>query len=148
MKFLPVAGDRKPRTFAATAFDEGGGRFSPDGRWVAYTSDESGRTEVHVTSFPDASRHYRVSSGGAAQPRWSPDGRELFYVSGNKMTSVPVQKQGEDLAFGASQVLFERPFQTFGGTAFNTSTRYDVSKDGRILALVHANDQPPPPLTL
>jgi eukaryotic-like serine/threonine-protein kinase len=148
LKYLPMTGDRKPRSFVATAYDEGSGAFSPSGGWVAYTSDESGRTEVHVTSFPDASRHYRVSSGGGTQPRWSPDGRELFYLSGNKMMSVSVAKQGDDIAFGASQVLFERPFQTFGGTAFNISSRYDVSRDGRILALVRASDQPPPPLTL
>ena len=148
LKFLEIAGDRKPRIFVATAYDEGAGVFSPDGRWVAYTSDESGRTEVHVTAFPDASRHYRVSSGGGSQPRWSPDGRELFYLSGNKMMSVPVQRQENDLAFGPGQVLFEQRFQTFGGTAFNISTRYDVSKDGRILALLRASEDPPPPLTL
>jgi Tol biopolymer transport system component len=148
LKYLPMTGDRKPRSFVATAYDEGCGTFSPNGAWVAYSSDESGRTEVHATSFPDASRHYRVSSGGGTQPRWGPDGRELFYLSGNKMMSVPIQKSGDETAFGASQVLFERPFQTFGGTAFNISSRYDVSRDGRILALIRASDQPPPPLTL
>ncbi|HEY6930097.1 MAG TPA: protein kinase [Thermoanaerobaculia bacterium] len=148
LKYLPTSGEGKPQNFVATAYDEGCGAFSPDGRWVAYTSDESGQSEVHVTSFPDASRHYRVSSGGGTQPRWSPDGRELFYLSGTKMMSVPVERPADDLTFGSSLVLFERALQTFGGTAFNFSTRYDVSRDGRILALVRANEQPPPPLTL
>jgi len=148
LKFLSMIGDGKPRTLVATAYDEGPGVFSPDGRWVAYSSDESGRTELHVTAFPDASRHYRVSSGGGSQPRWSPDGRELFYLSGNKMMSAPVERQGDDLVFGASQTLFEQRFQTFGGTAFNATTRYDVSKDGRIVALLRATEEPPPPLTL
>jgi len=148
LKFLDLAGDRKPHTFIATAYDEGAGNFSPDGRWVAYTSDESGRAEVHVASFPDASRRYRVSSDGGTQPRWSRDGRELFYLAGSKMTGVPVHAQRDDLTFGTSRVLFEAPFQTFGGTAFNISSRYDVSADGRFLVLLRASDEPPPPLTL
>jgi len=62
--------------------------------------------------------------------------------------SAPVERQGDDLVFGASQTLFEQRFQTFGGTAFNATTRYDVSKDGRIVALLRATEEPPPPLTL
>jgi Tol biopolymer transport system component len=148
LKFLPMTGDRKPRIFMATAYDEGSGVFSPDGRWVAYTSDESGRSEVHVAAFPEPSRRYRISSGGGSQPRWSRDGSEIFYLSGSKMTSVPVKRQGEELAFGASQVLFDQRLQTFGGTAFNIASRYDVSSDGRFLVLVHASEEPAPPLTL
>jgi dipeptidyl aminopeptidase/acylaminoacyl peptidase len=148
LKFLSLLGNRKAQPFIATAYDEGCGVFSPDGRWVAYTSDESGRNEVHVATFPDASRRYRVSSGGGSQPHWNRDGNELFYLSGNKMASVPVRKNGDDLAFGAGRVLFEQQLQTFGGTAFSMGSRYDVSADGRFLVLLRASDEPPPPLTL
>ena len=101
-----------------------------------------------MAAFPDASRRYRVSTGGGSQPRWSRDGRELFYLAGRKMTSVPLERHGDDLSFGASRVLFEKPFQTFGGTAFNVASRYDVSGDGRFLVLLRASDEPPPPLSL
>jgi eukaryotic-like serine/threonine-protein kinase len=148
LKFLPLAGDRKPRTFIATPYDEGGGVFSPDGRWVAYMSDETGRNEVHVAAFPDGSRRYRVTSGGGAHPRWSRDGRELFYVSGKSMMSVPVEKQGADLTFGQSRSLFEKQLQTFGATGFYQASRYDVSADGRFLVVLRASEESPPPLTL
>jgi Tol biopolymer transport system component len=148
LKFLPLTGDRQPRTFIATPYDEGSGVFSPDGRWVAYTSDESGRNEIHVAAFPDASRRYRVTSGGGSHPRWSRDGRELFYVSGRNMMSVPVEKQEADLAFGQSRTLFEKQLQTYGATAFYQPSRYDVSSDGRFLVLLRAGEEAPPPISL
>jgi Tol biopolymer transport system component len=148
LKVLPLAGDRRPRTFIATPYEEGGGVFSPDGRWVAYTSDESGLKEIHVAAFPDASRRYRVSSGGGSQPRWSRDGRELFYVSGKSMMSVLVEKQGTDVVFGQARILFEKQLQTYGGNTQSFPSRYDVSADGRFLVLVRATEEPPPPLTL
>ena len=148
LKFLPLAGDRQPRTFIATPYDEGSGVFSTDGRWVAYTSDESGRNEVHVAAFPDASRRYRVSSGGGSHPRWSRDGRELFYISGKSMMSVPIERQGADLVFGQARTLFEKQLQTYGGTAFYTPSRYDVAEDGRFLVLLRSGEEAPPPLTL
>jgi serine/threonine protein kinase/Tol biopolymer transport system component len=148
LKYLSLVDDRTPRTFVTTNYDELCGVFSPDGRWVAYSSDETGRNEVNVAEFPNASRRYRVSTSGGSQPRWSRDGNELFYLSGNRMTSVPVKRQGDDLVFGSGQVLFELRLQTFGGTAFNIASHYDVSPDGRFLVLVRASEDPPPPLTL
>jgi serine/threonine protein kinase/Tol biopolymer transport system component len=148
LKFLPLAGDRQPRTFIASPYDEGSGVFSPDGRWVAYASDESGRSEIHVADFPDASRRYRVSSGGGAQPRWSRDGRELFFISGKSMMSVPAGRQGADLVFGQARTFFEKQLQTYGGTASYMTGRYDVSEDGRFLVLLRATDEAPPPLSI
>jgi Tol biopolymer transport system component len=148
LKFLQLAGDRQPQTFIATSYDEGGGVFSPDGRWVAYTSDESGRNEVHVAAFPDASRRYRVTSGGGSHPRWSRDGRELFYVSGRSMMSIPIERQGADLVFGQGRSLFEKQLQTYGATSFFQPSRYDVSADGRFLVLLRASEETPPPLSL
>ena len=137
-----------PRTFIATPYDEGYGVFSPDGRWVAYTSDESGRKEVHVAAFPDASRRYRVSSAGGSQPRWSGGGRELLYMAGNSMMSLSVEKRGGELAFGRGRALFQKQLQSFGGSVFSLPSRYDVSADGRVLALLPASEERQPPLTL
>ncbi len=73
----PLEGDRKPVPVAATAFTERQARFSPDGKWIAYTSNESGRNEVYLQAFPGAADRAQVSTGGGAQPSWRGDGREL-----------------------------------------------------------------------
>ena len=73
-------------------FDERHPTFSPDGRWIAYTSNESGRDEVYVQSYPERGTKVTVSVGGGAQPVWSPDGAELFYRVGNQFVSVPVSR--------------------------------------------------------
>ena len=78
---LPLEGDRKPVPFLQTEFNEAEGRFSPDGRWVAYTSDESGRFEVYVRPYPPAPGKWKVSLNGGACPRWRSDGKELFFLT-------------------------------------------------------------------
>ncbi len=84
---LPLFGDKQPVPFLATEFDEDQGRFSPNGRWVAFASDESGKTEVYVQTFPDSGGKSQISTGGGAQPVWS--GRELFYIDPDrKLMSV------------------------------------------------------------
>ncbi len=81
MWVLPLQGDRKPIRFLATQFTEGQTDFSPDARWLAYTSDESGRFEVYVQEFPGPGGKWQVSTRSGFQPRWSADGRELFYLA-------------------------------------------------------------------
>ena len=76
---LPLSGDRKPIPFVNTQFGEAQGAFSPDGRWVAYGSNESGRNEVYVAPFPGPGGKRQVSTAGGAQPRWRRDGTEIFY---------------------------------------------------------------------
>jgi Tol biopolymer transport system component len=80
-----VPGDRKPFPFLATAFNEGGARFSPDGKWIAYTSDETGRSEVYVRPFTGAPANgegkIRISNGGGDFPVWRQDRKELFYTA-------------------------------------------------------------------
>jgi Tol biopolymer transport system component len=91
---LPLEGDRKPIAVARTQASEVQGVVSTDGRWIAYASDESGTFEIYVQSFPDASTAQKtiVSTGGGLQPRWSKDGRELFYLrSDGMLMSVAVQ---------------------------------------------------------
>lgn len=104
-------------------------RFSPDGKWVAYSSNESGRWEVYVTSFPEAHGKWQVSNAGGEQPRWRGDGKELFYLSSEaKIMAVPV-KTGADFDAGTPAALFQaNPREMF---ATSEIFAYDVSKDGQ-----------------
>jgi len=131
---LPLGADGKPVPFLKTAFNELQGEASPDSRWIAYTSDESGGfNEVYATSFPAGGPRWRVSNGGGSFPRWSRDGKELFYraLDGTLMvTSVRNVPQG--LEFGTPSALF-RVSEPQGLVCYP----YDVAPDGqRILALV------------
>ncbi len=105
------------------------GRFSPDGKWVAYSSNESGRWEIYVTSFPEAHGKWQVSNTGGDQPRWRGDGKELFYLStDNKIMAVPV-KTGSNFDAGTPTALFQaNPREMF---ATSELFSYDVSTDGQ-----------------
>ncbi|MFZ0297536.1 MAG: protein kinase [Candidatus Sulfotelmatobacter sp.] len=104
-------------------------RFSPDGKWVAYASNESGHWEIYVTSFPEAHGKWQVSNSGGDQPRWRGDGKELFYLStDSKIMSVPV-KTGSNFDAGTPTVLFQaNPREMF---ATSELFSYDVSNDGQ-----------------
>ena len=89
---LPVTGDRKPLPVATTEFSEPAGQFSPDGQWIAFVSNESGRYEVYVQPFPGHGSKTRVSSSGGAQVRWRRDGRELFYIGlDDRLISIAIR---------------------------------------------------------
>ena len=103
---LPTGGDRKPALFLATPASEYLGQISPDGKWIAYISDESGRDEVYVRSFPASGSKWPVSNGGGTYPRWRRDGKELFFVSpGGALMAVPVRPAPQGLDFGAAAAL-------------------------------------------
>lgn len=103
---LPLEGDATPRALLNSRFEEGEARFSYDGRWLAYQSDESGQSEVYVRAFPGPGGKRKVSVDGGTQPRWRKDGRELYFRHGNAVMVVEVS---EGAAFEASvpRVLFE-----------------------------------------
>ncbi|SPE36110.1 Serine/threonine protein kinase (fragment) [Candidatus Sulfopaludibacter sp. SbA6] len=143
---LPTTGDRKPVPFLKTSFNESHGQFSPDGQWIAYTSDESGQTEIFVQSRAAGQFKGQVSNGGGGFPRWRRDGKELFYraLNGNLMaTSVRATAHG--LEFGTATALF-RIVEPLGTFAYP----FDVAPDGqRILALAPAGGgSNSPPLIL
>ena len=104
---LPLSGDRKPFPFLATEFAERGGRLSPDGRWLAYESNETGAFEVYVQTFPGKEGKWQVSAKGGTRPVWSRDGKELFYIAGdNKLMAVDV-KGGAKFEHGVPKALFD-----------------------------------------
>jgi serine/threonine protein kinase/Tol biopolymer transport system component len=125
---LPLSGDRAARPLLNSRFSEWEGRVSPDGRWLAYVSDESSRDEVYVTRFPNVGERWLVSSGGGYRPIWRRDGRELYYRIDNRIMAVTV---GADPAFqhGVPIQLFETSLlpSPLGVVS------YDVAPDGRFL---------------
>jgi Tol biopolymer transport system component len=145
---LPLARDHQPKPFLRTRFQEGTATFSPDGRWLAFVSDESGGPEVYVARLADTGPKHRISTAGGIAPRWRRDGKELFYVEpGNRFMAVPV-------SLGAS---FEArvPVQLFRVASRVGFTRrvwyasYDVSGDGEnFLVNVVLEDAAVAPITV
>jgi Tol biopolymer transport system component len=130
---VPRSGDRKPRPLIQTDFAETGGRISPDGHWLVYTSNESGRVNVYVTRFPEATGKWPVSPSGGSHPAWSRDGRELYYRAPNgAIMSVPIER-GAEFAPGPPAPLFT-PKVVPGGLGLGMF--YDVAPDGRFLVTV------------
>jgi len=103
---LPMEGERSPEPYLRTQFNERAPAFSPDGRFIAYESNESGENEVFIQAYPGSGRKWRVSVDGGAAPQWNPEGQELFYLSGERMMVVDVDTQ-EELSLGAPRLLFE-----------------------------------------
>jgi Tol biopolymer transport system component len=125
--------DRTRKVFLATPATEGAGRFSPDGRWLAYVSDESGQPEIYVQPFPGPGGKWQISTDGGSEPAWNPNGRELFYRTGDSMMAVPVTTQP---SFSAG-----RPAELFKGTYLAstfplTGTTYDVTRDGQRFVMI------------
>jgi Tol biopolymer transport system component len=145
--FLSLSGDRKPFPYLRSEFSEYAGTVSPDGRWLAYVSDESGRNEVYVANFPAPTGKWRVSTAGGWAPTWRRDGREIFFVAtGDKITAAPVTVDGATLHVGALETLFETQFPS---VPYPGARLYGVSADGRrFLVLVTAARSVPSPLTL
>jgi serine/threonine protein kinase/Tol biopolymer transport system component len=142
---LPTFGDRQPHPFLASEFSEFNGRVSPDGRWMAYTSNEDGNNEVFVQSFPEPGRKVQVSKGGGSHARWRSDGKELFYLAANNKLMAVAVKEGSGFEAGPPAALFEvsgldRNFFRYP---------YAVAADGqRFLLLKPVEDAASRPLTI
>ncbi len=139
LSVLPLFGDRKPYPFLSAKSPVGGARFSPDGRWVAYWSRESGNAEIYVLPFPGPGDRWQVTTGGAYHPVWRRDGKELFYLSDDgDVVAVDVRVSGSKLETGSPRPLFRWP-----------STDFDVSPDGqRFLMVVPDKEARVAPMTL
>ena len=125
---LPMVGDPKPFPLLQTQFNERVPRLSRDGRWVAYTSDESGAWEVYVQTFPPAGGKWQISTNGGYNPEWRGDGNELFYVSADKkMMAVEVKGEGTTFQRGVPKALFDLRIPNF----FDIRARFAVTSDGQ-----------------
>jgi serine/threonine protein kinase len=125
----PSAGSgqvQKVQPFLETPFDESVPRFSPDGRWLTYISNESGRFEIYVQSYPGPGGKWQISTEGGTEPAWNRNGRELFYRSGDKMMAVEITTQ-PNFSAGKPRMLFEGQYEPSPATTPN----YDVSPDGQ-----------------
>jgi len=129
-------GDRKTQPFLRTSFAESAPRFSPDGHWLAYISDESGRYEIYVQPYPGPGGKWQISTDGGTEPVWNRNGRELFYRSGNKMMAVDITTQPA-FAAGKPHMLFEGPYLPTPLTFPN----YDVSLDGQRFLMLKPTEQ-------
>lgn len=118
----PAFGDRKPFPFIQGSFDVATPKFSPDGKWLAYASNESGRYEIYVTPFPAKSTKLQISSIGGRWPLWRQDGKEIYYVdSGGEVTAAEVNINGSELSVGKTQKLFNLSFPESTGQPFDLS---------------------------
>jgi Tol biopolymer transport system component len=140
--FYSVA-EKKTSLFLSTPATEAYGRFSPDGRWLAYVSDESGRYEVYVQPFPGHGGKWQISTAGGGQPVWNRNGREIFYVSAdNRLMAVDV-KADSGFEAGTPRALFDVHLKTTFGLS------YDISPDGqRFLANTVVGEFKANPITL
>jgi len=137
---LPLEGEHNPRPFLKTQFDESSAVISPDGRWVAYCSDESGRNEIYVATFPQLSGKWQASVDGGYEPQWRRDGKELFFTDNNrKLMAVEVKPGSGAFEAEAPMLLFETPLITSG------RNRYVVTGDGqRFLVITRLEDKRAP----
>jgi Tol biopolymer transport system component len=143
----PHAYDNKPTPYLKTPFSEFHGQFSPDGRWVAYTSDESGQFQVYVQSFPIGAGKFQVSTNGGTQPRWRRDGKEIFYIGGDgKLMAAELTTGPRFEVTGAPKALFD-PYIPRGSVS---GFRYDVTADGKRFLVISAAsaDEAAAPITV
>jgi len=128
---LPMSGDRKPAPFVNTRYDETLGQFSPDGRWIAYQTNETGRLQVFVQPFPATGAKWPISVNGGAQPRWGPDGKELFFIAPDlKMMSATVKATGSTIEIAPPTALFQTRIVN---NLSQIKHQYTIAHDGRFL---------------
>ena len=134
---MDLEGKNEPQPFRRTPAMERQGSLSPDGKWIAYASNESGKFEIYVEAVPGPGGRWQISTSGGEQPRWSRNGNEIFYRNGTKMFSVSAQIQGSFSA-GKPQELFDASFDRGGAV-----DGYDVTPDGKMF-LMTRSERPNP----
>jgi dipeptidyl aminopeptidase/acylaminoacyl peptidase len=147
MWILPMTGGGNPRAFVHSQSNEREGQFSPDGHWVAYSSNESARSQVYVVPFPGPGGKYQISTEGGQQPRWRRDGKESFFLTPDKKLMAVSVKAGVTFEVGEPTVLFQtRAREPVSGGELFTS---DVSPDGQKF-LINGNleQSNPPPVNI
>lgn len=145
---IDLAAPRQPIPVAETSFNERDAQFSPDGRWIAYTSDESGRDEVYVQRFPERTGRLQISNTGGGMVRWRRDGQEIFYIAiDGALISVPIatMKTTSDLTAGSPVRLFQT--RVGGPVQTNSRQQYMVSPDGQRFLLNTLAEETPDPIT-
>ncbi|HEV8231568.1 MAG TPA: hypothetical protein VGQ75_04420, partial [Thermoanaerobaculia bacterium] len=139
---LPLTGERKSQPFLVTPALEPMAQFSPNGRYVAYMSDEAGHYEIYVAGFPAPSGRWQISQSGGSEPRWSRDGKELFFFApDNRLMAAQVKTDGANFEVGAIQPLFQTRSLGFG-------YRYDVANQGNRFLVVAGLPQDLSPITI
>jgi Tol biopolymer transport system component len=131
---MPLDGDGEPAEFLATSFLEFGPVFSPDGRWIAYFSNESDAWEVYVRPASGVGK-WQISSGGGTFPIWSPDGKELYFWVGGGVSRVEIDGRGDSLRAGRPELMFEGKYADLG-----VSISYDVAPDGKRFLMFEDQD--------
>ena len=130
---VSMEGDRELHTLLQTNFLETQPRISPDGKWIAYMSDESGRFEIYVHPFPDVDKGKRqVSTSGGREPKWSADGRELFYRNGDEIMAVSLRTEPA-LSLETPAVLFRGVFDF---ARYDQNSMWDVQPDGKRFLMI------------
>jgi Tol biopolymer transport system component len=148
---LPL-GDTDPqaRPWLATPASELWGQFSPDGQYIAYHSNESGRLqEIYVRRFAKPEERWTISTAGGVYPRWSSDGKELYYIAPDRtLMAVPIETTATELSAGVPQPLFQRRIVGGGRNVIGRRQQYDVAPDGRFLVNIESDDAPASSITL
>jgi Tol biopolymer transport system component len=150
---LPRFGERKPYALLQGSFNVGQGQFSPDGRWMAYTSDESGKAEIYVTPFPGGGSKWQISQAGGTSPRWRHDGKELFFLAADsELMAVDVDSSGSAFQVGSARPLFHVLLKT-GVSCLDVSPTseqisFDAAPDGKWFVVNSPPAGSPPPITL
>jgi len=142
---LPLFGERKPYPFLQSLFSQSMLRFSPDGKWVAYCSAETGRMEVYVVPFPGPGAKWQISTGGGVWPSWRRDGKEIFYLTpDNKLMAAEVKTTGLNFGVGTVSPLFEN--RIFRGVGAGLG--YDATADGQRFIINYSGEQPSAAISL
>ena len=143
-----------PFAVLQSSFDEIEGQFSPDGRWLAYASNESGRYEIYIRTFPETGGKWQVSAAGGVQPQWQRDGHELLYVAPDaRLMAVPIRLAPDTHALeaGAPVALFPTRLATgvnIATAGFQARAQYAVAPDGRFLMNIAADEPVTSPITI